>query len=272
MSYISIKNTLINQVSKIDPSVDTSPGSNFRDLVINPMALMFEQYELEQTKVLRNLSLADPLEYTEAELDAVAANFMIERKQGAYHTGSIRLIYSEPTSINIPEGTEFVATNGNTYVASRAYVYARQQMATNPTDTGYYQTEDISVRSTFRSDQGTLASDSALNNTSLAPKPLRIIVSEDISGGSANETNEQFYERLQNTVKTTSLASESVLTSEIKALTNSIQDVVVVSAGSEFMTRDLVAYDQLSANEIESFRYVKPLDYLNTETKQHVAY
>ena len=271
MSYINIKKTLLEQAASLDPNLDTTPGSNFVSLVATPVSLIFSGYEVEQQRILTNLSLSNPADYTDAELDAIAANFLIERQQGTYHTGSIRLFFKEPVSLSVLAGTIFSA-NGFDYVALQNLVYSRQQMEFNFSSDGLYQTPEVFVRSNFRSTGGQLSVGNILTNNSMSSRPFRISVEKDINGGQGTETNAAFYERLKDEVRTNSLASEKVLERKVKSVDNTIESVKVIGAGSIYMTRDLVTYNQLAPNEVESFALVHPGQANDPGTKQHVAY
>lgn len=270
MPLTNIKSNLISQVKALDPSIDVNPGSNFVDLVVNPVSLVFEQYELSQEAILSYTSLSRPEDYTEAQLDAIAANFLIERTPGAYHTGAITLLFSEPTSLFLPEGTAFTF-DGRVYVTAASYRITQSGMNVSQDGSGLYTTAEIPVRSNFRDSSGGLSVNTVLQNDSIVPAPVQIIVTTEVSGGAATEDNTQFFNRLTDTVKTNSLASESVLQSQVKAQDPSIQDVAVIGAGSPFMARDLVSYDPLAPNTVENFQFVSPGETTDTGTKQHIA-
>lgn len=274
MPTVDLKTLLIRQINNLDSSIDTSIGSNFRDLLINPISLILEGYQNEHEQILSTLSVQSPDELSEAELDALGSNFLVERQPGAYHTGTVKVYFVSPIPLSIPANTRFFnSSTGYEYETTSAYTITRTAMEQNFEANGYYATAEISVRSIERTQDGAISSGATLGTNSItAPTPARVEVITDINGGSPRETNTEFLTRIKNTIKTNTLASETVLKDEVKGQSNDITFVEVVGAGSDFMFRDLVSYNDLAPNAVETFEYVKSGEALDSGTKQHIAY
>lgn len=270
----NLKELLIKQIKEKDPQIDLSVGSNFRDIMVNPLSSMLESYQIDHKKVLTNLSLKDPTLLSEDELDAIGANFLVDRKEGSYHTGTIKLYFEEPESLSMPPNTRFKdRATGYEFETTSSYVGTKVGMLSNIGADGLYSTGDIGVRSVLRvkgsvSNIGTTLE--PVNN--LSPEPVKVSVSTDISGGSEREDNSSYLTRIRNTVRTSSLASSEVIKENVKAEDPSIEFVKVVGAGDPFMNRDLVTYNALAPNEVESFRYVKSGEDRSGYYKGHIAY
>lgn len=253
-------NLLIGQINELDPDIDTSVGSNFRDLLINPLATLLSNYESEHQRILNNLSLADPSLFTDNELDAIAANFLVERNEGAYHTGEVRMYFEEATPLTIPKNTRFRhQASGNEYETVSATEVTRSSMEESLDISGLYSTPPLKVRSVDRRSSGALNTGVFLTAVTFrSPAPQRVEVSSDITGGSQRESNEALYARLIDSVKTSTMASESVLKNSIKSFSPQVKDVEIIGAGNPLMVRDLIAYDPLVENVVEDFKLVVP--------------
>lgn len=250
----NLVNLLISQVNSLDSTIDTSVGSNFRDLLIEPVARILSDYEVDHERVINNLSLEDPTLFTQAELDALGKNFLVERNLGANHVGSIQLFYREPVAVSLPAGTRFRhAASGNLYELVNRVEFTRLTIQGNPS-LGLFHTPNISVRSVEKRDSAALNALARLEPVgSLNPAPERVEVAEDIDGGSSQESNPDFYQRILQSVRSTSLASKQAIELNVKEAVNTIQDAQVVGAGDSFMIRDRVAYSQLTQNVVEDF-------------------
>lgn len=255
---INLRNLLINQINTLDPSIDTSVGSNFRDLLINPLSLLLEGYQQDHDRILNNLSLRDPKLFSEEELDALAANFLVERRQGEYHTGKIRLYFLEPISMRIPSNSVFVhEASGVSYETTQENTITRSMMEGNVDANGRYYTPSINIRSTTQRNAGALSVNTQLTSQSFKqPRPVKVEVIEEVSGGYAKETNINFYNRILNSVRTQTIASENVIKENILSISPGISHVEVIGAGHPLMVRDLVTYNDLIDNVIEDFSLI----------------
>lgn len=250
------KKLLVNLINEAAPDIDTSESSNFSDLFIAPLSLILQGYEKKQTELLNSAALIDVEAMSETDLDKIASNFLISRDSGSYHTGKIKIYYSSPVSVNLPANTSFISrVNGKKYVTIRPYVTNRADIENNQ-DGSLFHTADISVRSFDKVSEGFVPINSQLDLSFIGGlTPSKIVVSEEISGGSPKESNAKFFERIKNTLKTNTLASNSTIASKVSAISNDILGVKVVGAGDQLMLRDLVVQDGLEDSVIENFKH-----------------
>lgn len=274
MAVSNLKNTLIKQIKTLDPSIDTSPSSNFSDILINPLTFILSGYQENHDRLLKNLTLTDPASLQESELDAIGANFLVTRVEGTYHRGAIKLYFVNPTTLSIPANIEFTnSSTGLSYGTIASYNISKIRMSQNLEPDGLYSTDEIPVRSVERDLKSSLNAESTLTNTFISsPAPVSVKVTTDIIGGSPREDNLSYVQRIKNTLKTTSLASPAVIESNLLIEGSDIQKVTIVKAGDNFMYRDLVAYNALTPNTVQDFQYVKAGEGLDPGTKGHSAY
>jgi|AntRauTorckE6833_2_1112554.scaffolds.fasta_scaffold00277_27 hypothetical protein len=271
---VDLTNLLIKQIAELDPEIDLGEGSNFRDLFISPVSTLFSNYQSEHNRIVNNLTIKDPTKLTEEELDAIGANFLVTRTEGDYHTGKIKLYFSEPVSLNLPVNTTFYFEDtGYEYETINKYTGTKFAMSQTYDVDGYYSTAEISIRSVRKTADGALSSKTILKSKNgVSPSPQRIEVSSSISGGTARETNSQYYTRILNSVKTSTLASESVIESNVKAQDSAIETVKVIGSGDALMVRDLLSYNSLTPNTVENFEYVVSGQATEVYSKGHQAF
>ena len=101
---INIPNYIREKIKQYNPELDTRVGSVLNDFLIAPLSAILEPYQEEHSQVLEQMSLADPSELTEDQLNAIAATFLLERKEGTKATGTVKFYYNAPKSVNIPKG------------------------------------------------------------------------------------------------------------------------------------------------------------------------
>lgn len=272
MALETFKEFLIQQLNEIDPTIDTSVGSNFRDLLINPVSEVFSGFSDNLAQMQNRLNIEDLDKLSSAELDAFGKQFLITRNAGSYDIGKIRLYYSQPISIQIFSGQLFKNPNtGISYQALESFQVSKFLLTQNyDEETQLYFTDEISISTLTKVDNGSLNVGAKLTS-SLNPVPIKIEVTTEVFGGDAQETDAEFLERIKNSIKTSSLASESVLQSKITGETT-VELVDVVGAGDAFMKRDLVEYAPLTGKTVENFQYVLSGTSNDLKSKGHAAY
>ena len=116
---------LTNFLQEAFPSRDFSEGRVIRDLVVNMAAILTAQNREDMQRLLdsfsplviaQNPALANP-----AIVDAVYANYGVERYEGNKATGNLAIIISDLLTTSVPDTTVFTA-DGLNYVVTQAYV------------------------------------------------------------------------------------------------------------------------------------------------------
>jgi len=243
---VEIVNYVRERIKQLNPEIDVRPGSVVSDLLINPLVSILKDYTTKQDLILNNQSLEDLSLISEEAMDAIAANFLMERNTGAYSTGTVVLYFNEPRTLTIPIGTQFSDSTGNkVFETTINYSITQGTMVLNRDDYPYYNTGPIAIRGIQAGENYNVAANAIVRNLSLAITPARITNLEATSAGTDRETNAEFYERIITSFYNPTTASvagiEKLLADNFSGLT----DVVIVGAGDEAMKRDIVEEYQL---------------------------
>lgn len=259
MPSTDFKNFIIKRLEDQGSNIDLSPGSNFRDLFVNPLSVIFDEYQNEHDRIVNNLSLTDPTQLSEEELDAIGARYLVSRNGGSYAQGEIQIYYVEPQPLSIPVGSRFVnERTGVEYETVSAYNATRFRIRNNgDPGSSLYRTDPIPVRSVTKVKEGNLSVGSPLaSKTVKTPSPEQILVSGEITGGTPREDNQTYYDRIKSSVRNATLASKEVIRTNVKAQNSDVDSVEVIGAGDSLMTRDLVEKGSLDPAKVEDFQYV----------------
>ena len=254
---VDIKNYVIEQIKNTNPNIDTRPGSVIRDLLVNPLTLVLEGYQLDHQKIIDRQTATDIASLSDDELDAVAANFLVTRNTGQKSQGYIRLYFPSPRALTIPKGTRFTSEGGQDFVTDFAFQVTRLQMEQNTVDYPNYDTGLIAVTSNTAGDAGNIEAHSTFTlNSTLPATPVKINNTTAFTGGTASESNENFFERLLDTINNKSLAAPTAIKSAIKDFTTSVVDVEVIGAGHPLMIRDLTSLaEEVSNYKVHDFSF-----------------
>jgi len=250
--------TIIELIKKTlraaDPTLDISGSSTLSDLLITPGSLMMEPFIKQLQFLLLNLGINDPQSMEPTELDAILGNFLKFRNPGTPSTGVVELFYTTPTSIDIPNGTLFTDTGGNTYATSKQYSISADAMAINSWLYPYYSTGPISVSST-KTGLITEIGPNQITTTDLKPAPAKVTNPAGFSGGTDGETNLDFVLRVMDEVTTGSLGSAVGIQTTLVSSFPTIKNISIKGMGDTEMLRDLVL------SGINTFPYKTVVDF-----------
>jgi len=267
-----LENALLAQIKELDPDIDLSQGSNFRDLVVAPLSIILNDLDTRTSEAVGKLTLSSPNALSEAEMDSMARTYLLSRTEGSYHTGRIKIYFSSPSSFSLPKGFTFLAPDGTEYITSSNISITRIGMTLN-TEGNFYFVGDIPVTSKDLVTGKALAVGVLLKpKYTITPSPSKVVVSTAIQGGATKESNELLLERIQKSLRTESSASILSLEEKAKDLDSTILRTLAIGAGSQFMTRDRVSYNELDSKTLENFSGVTQSQPVEYKVKEHTAF
>ena len=271
---INIPNYIRKRIQELDNTIDVREGSVISDILINPLTSILTPYQLDHEEFLKNQSLTDISKLTEEELDAIASNYLIERKSGSFSSGFINIYFSAPRSVGLPKGTMFTDTSGSLkFETVTEFNITKYQMSQNTSDYPNYDTGKIPVKSVNPGNEYNMKAGTITKSSSLGFTPLYITNVQAFTGGVQHEDNESFLIRLKDEINNISLASAYGIKSKLKSSYSSIVDIEVVGAGHPLMKRDLTnLVEQVSSYEEEDFYLVYSGKHDGLYDKKHAAY
>lgn len=270
---VPVVNKIINSINTYDPTIDTSEGSNFRDLLINPLSLLLQEYELQIAGVLQRTAALNLESLTDEELEALGTNYLVQKSAGTPATGKIRIYFRAPQAITIAAGTKISDSEGRVFKLVNGYAISRLQMDFNLGGDGLYSTGDIDVisdgtGSDYLREQGDTFS--FLYQPQFT-RPVKILAIENFTGGNDGDSRDAFIQKIRNTVLSKSTASSASLGLKVLELNENILSAEVVGAGSPFMLRDLTSRG-IEATVSENYLYTYSGQWLESYSKGHIAY
>ena len=172
---INIKNYIVEQIKKQDPEIDVRPGSSVYDFLINPLSSILEPYQTDHKKIIDRQSITDLSQLSEDELDAVAANYLVERNSGNKAQGYVRMYFRAARSVSLPKGTKFTDASGNLEFETVApFEVTKFQMSRNISDYPNYDTGDIFVQAVSAGAEHNIQANIISKLKSAAITPLKV--------------------------------------------------------------------------------------------------
>lgn len=270
---IDIKNFIIEQIKSNNPNADVRTGSVFRDLIVNPLSSIIAGYQKEHENFLNRSAVTDIATLAENELDAVGANFLLERQAGSYSVGNIKIYFSDPRAISFPAGTRFTSSRGLEFQTLATFTLSKFQMEQNIADFPNYDTGLIPVRAMLPGIDHNIPEGTSLTfASSIDVSPIRVVAATGFTGGTAHESNDTFFRRLKDTVHNKSLASAYAIKAKIQDNYDDVVNVKVVGSGHPLMIRDLTTMvSDIESYKSEDFYLVYSGQHTSLYDKRHMA-
>jgi hypothetical protein len=220
------------------PTLDISDGSPLSELFVNPTSAIFDPVLTQLKYLLDNLGLKEPEKINPTELDTIASNFLIYRRQAIPSTGYIEMYFDTAQNMLIPAGTTFTASDGRIYATRKAFAITESTMQMNLWKFPLFSTGLIPV-SAVSDATGEPLDPGSIVSTDFEPAPVQVTNPTAFSEGVIAETNTELVERLIDAVMNRSLASEQSFNNLIAENFPSVSETIVIGAGDDRMVRDL---------------------------------
>ena len=237
------------------PSLDVTDGSPLSELFLNPTSAILDPVLTQLKYILDNLGLQDPEGIDPAELDAIAGNFLVYRRQAIPAKGYVELFYDTIQAVTIPVNTVFISTDGRQYVNTVAMQISAARLQANTWRYPLYSTGLIPV-SSISDTSGAMLQPGMITDTTLVPAPTLVTNPTTFTVGVVAETNTELVERLVDSVVNRSLASEESFNVLISENFPSVVQTTVIGAGDYRMIRDTYYSGQESLQDYHESDFI----------------
>ena len=249
-SVFSKEEQIIAFVNAAYPTVDLSPGTVLRDLVVKLYAHLEvriqEQIDLalissSLMEISKNPNVVDAL-----QVERVLSNFNVVRGEGSKAAGTLRLFFSSSASVIVGSetvfnlnGVSFIPSSSYVLVVASSYIGSSVQRILEPTGSLYSVT--IEVVAVESGSAGNIASATLMSGVS---PPLTGLVSakadSDFIGGADTDDNTTMLTKAKDGVVGKVFGGRAHIKAKLKTQFAGIKDVGVVGFLDPEMTRDLV--------------------------------
>lgn len=233
-----IINYLVQYFKEHYPHIATTKGSAFYDLFIEAAAnILSNFYDLvDAVSNASNLTSYDTA--TTDDYDALADFWLVERNAGSLSTATVRIYFSKPTKVTIPSGFR-VAAGDLVFATTQRYTFGQSLVTSQYVGDKYYVS--ISVTAQNHGSEYDVAADTITTAVDPIYGPWTSLTNPTpASGGSAIETNEEYYDRIKESVSTRNLLiTDSSIISTLQDLFPTFVNIDVVGYGDDQMQRDL---------------------------------
>lgn len=240
--YERILNFVKNYLEEFPEYQDMTfrPGTGIWDLFVKAFAMLYQRILTLLDTAIADLDIRNYATMTERAMNVLGRMWFLDRTEGDYSYGIVRIYLTTPVSTSIPLGLTFSTADNKQFKTYEDASYSAAQIMNNTSGTAYYI--DLPVKSIARDASYNVPARSISDIISSTSLPWTTVTNLlPITGGATHENNTEYYNRIVNSVNTRDLliTKGSVATSLYEAFPT-FTDIEVVSAGDDDMDRDLL--------------------------------
>ena len=229
------------------PELDFRRGSVLYQVVVKPLAIMFQPFRDRLSVLRRNQSLRFYQYMRDTELDKLVANFFIERQPAGTASGTARIYFAQADNRVIPSNAVVSTADGLQYRAVTALSITAGEMSLNQEEGLFFIDVPVVAAasgSDYNIDEGSLFSVSNISDA------IRVNNKAPFSAGRNVESNVELVRRTKDSLATRTLTSRnSIFTVLNEAFPSLILSQEVIGYGDAEMLRDVVkayaSFDEL---------------------------
>jgi hypothetical protein len=232
------------------PTIDLSPGTALRDLVVKLYAHLETRIQEQIDLALISSSLLEisknPDVVDEEQVDRVLSNFNVSRASGSSASGVLRLFLPSSSSTVIPANTVFTLA-GEDFSPTQSFVLVNESSYTGDpsqrllVSSGSLYTTTIDVAATSPGLSGNVRASTVVSK--INPTNSRIVSAKadsDFVGGADADDNAALLVKAKDGVVGKAFSGRDHIKAKLKAQFASVKDVGVVGFLDPEMRRDLI--------------------------------
>ena len=231
---------LKTRIKELNPDAITTEGSANYDLIISTLANILEPLVWEIEALKRSQSLGAYKSLPTEEMDALVANYFVQRIQGSKARGTVRVYFSEPVTVFFGAGVKFSTKSGLRFIPNPTTMIQSDTMALSM-EGGYYYC-DVVVEAEYMGSEYNIKDNQIISIQNLTSPYASVKNSAYFTGGSDEESNEGLYSRTKDSLTVRNLVTAKSIRYNIQTEFPRVTGIEVIGAGNPEMTRDVIPY------------------------------
>ena len=187
------------------PDLAANNGGLLEDMLAKPLQLMLEPFKREIELVKLGQSAQNAALMSDAEADALGANWFEARDEGDTAGGGVRLFFAAPTTVSVTTDKRVFTASGLNFFPVQNYRLTSAQMLFNRQGNLYFL--DIVVRAEAAGAEYNIKRAEIIGIDDL-PTAIKVTNLSDFIDGAPRETNEEYLGRFDQTLTERSLVTK----------------------------------------------------------------
>ena len=228
---------LVTVLKEEYPTLELQEGDLIVDLLVKPLQLLLEPLKREINLLRKRQSARYPSEMTLSDAEDLAANFFVTRKLGSISRGTVRILFSSPTFLNVGDQVKFSTNTGLTFFPVVQQYISIDTITSQRVGNLYYA--DITVRSEAEGEQYNIEAGSIVIAEGV-PNYVSVTNPFSFDTASNSETASQLLQRVEKSLTERSLTSRRGIFARLMEEFQSIRNMQVIGYGDDEMIRDIL--------------------------------
>ncbi|KKN98639.1 hypothetical protein LCGC14_0147510 [marine sediment metagenome] len=235
---VSVEQLIKDRIKTIDPQLSTDGGSALGATSVNIATHIFAPLRNELVALRKSMSLRNADIMSEDEMDALVANFFIERISGDKSTGNIRIYYINPVALSVSPLNRVLAINDLAFFPSTTTNISAEDMSFNVDGSRFYV--DVAVIAENEGDEYNIDINQVTTIEGLLPGPIKVTNREQFKDGRTPQTNEDLAAVAANSLTVRDINTLKGINFVLPDNFLAVNDIEVVAYGNSEMRRDRI--------------------------------
>jgi hypothetical protein len=233
---MSIEQQLTDKLKEIDPELDVREGTAIFELLVKPLVLVLEPLQTKIDSIKEFLSIANSDELPSDELDLLASNFFINRKQGNRSSVIVRVFLTNALETIITTGAVVTAENGQQFTNTDTFTFSQAEVQLNQEGELFFV--DYTAFSLNETEEANIGKDELTGIDVDIPGFSGITNPNVASGGQRQETNSELVDRIKQSISLRNLITSRGISTILTETFAGLFEVRPIGFGDEEMHRD----------------------------------
>lgn len=233
-----IQTFILDRLAQEFPDVFAGDPGVVSDTLIKPLILLLEPFKRETQQIKNNQSLQDSTILSDADADALVANFFESRDSGGYATGVARLYFSNPINVTIQITTQFFTATGLNFYPTNPTATTAEEMVFNREGSLYFL--DVALKAEqvgadYNIDKNVLTGVTGVYGV------MKVTNLQKFDNGSTKIDTATFVAQAREALNERSMVTRRGATARLnEVFQTSVRAVQVIGAGDAEMQRDIL--------------------------------
>ena len=211
-------------------------GDAVDDLSIKPLQMALEPLRIQLAQIKTNQSFRNPALVSEQAAEDLASNFYVNKEEGQYARGLVRLYFKNPTFLFITPSTRFYTEGGLSFYPTEDSSLSATQMAANRDGNLYYY--DVLVQAEEAGSQYNVSKDLIKYSDGLS-NLFKITNLRTLTGGEDKDSSLDMFNKVRTSFTERSITSTRGIQARLSEFSD-IVDTIVIGYGDVEMQRDII--------------------------------
>lgn len=238
MTVFDVRRFLLAKIRESNPDFEVRSGSAAGTMMVKPFSVMVSPFEDELELIKTQLSLSDVSTLGSDAVDQLISNLFIDRRNGSFASGKIRIYFSSAQDATISSGTGFLDGSGQVFIAESDTTISQAEMSLNKDGSQYYM--EVNIVASNPGDSYNVGANEIVSLENDIPGVIRVTNPSAVKNGLPTETDQEYVDRAGRAITVRNLTNKRSISTVLLNEFNTLISLQSIGFRDPEMTRDIV--------------------------------